>query len=498
MSVEIKIDGKSIKVPKGKKISNFLNMDFPCGGHGKCGKCKVIIKSSSSRYSEDELRLLSADEIKQDVHLACLTEAKDGMEVISFLNSDDFQNKIISAGFMPEFVCMPNFSKFGVAIDIGTTTVAARLYDSDGHAIADKTILNPQSAWGADVISRIEAAITDEASNITKTILNAIDNLITEISESSHFLSSDIESVVITGNTVMLSLLTSTSVKPLSHAPFVCDRLFGETIKAEKLGLSSLKSDVEVYLPNCVAAFIGADIVTALLASDICSSEKTQLLVDIGTNGEMALWHEGKMYFCSTAAGPAFEGVGISMGMPSRSGAIDRVEIVDQKIFAHTIDDKKACGICGSGIIDAIACLLKMGVIDETGYLENDVIISDPVILEQNDVRAVQLSKSAICSGIRTLLNEADICCEDVDKVYIAGGFGSYINIENAAFIGLLPNDLVDKVHIIGNAALSGASMMLLNPKLRDKMIQCINSSITVELSSNNFFMEQYVEEMLF
>ncbi|MBR5588675.1 MAG: DUF4445 domain-containing protein, partial [Phascolarctobacterium sp.] len=430
MSTKIKINGKSITVNKGEKISQYLDMDFPCGGHGKCGKCKVKIKGSHLPYGKCELELLSKDEIEQGVHLACVTNVQAGMEIESIPADIKAKNKIISTGIMPDFSCQPNFSKYGVAVDIGTTTIVARLYDSNGNAIDNCSMLNPQAAWGADVISRIEAALTNEASKITQSTLKAIDTLVTEMCNSNGLSNADIQSAVITGNTVMLSLLTGTSVKPLSCAPFLCERLFGETVSAKDLGLSSINPEVQVYLPNCAAAFIGADIVTALLASDICSSESTQLLVDIGTNGEMALWHKGKLYFCSTAAGPAFEGVGIYMGMPSKSGAIDRVEIVDGQMIAHTIDDAKPCGICGSGIVDAIACLLKMDLIDETGYLEDSVTIASPVILKPNDIRAVQLSKSAICAGMYTLINEAGISCDDIEKVHIAGGFGSYINIE--------------------------------------------------------------------
>ena len=498
MKIKIKIDKKIILAENGQKIGEILNMDFPCGGHGKCGKCKVKIKSPRLPHSGRELQSLSTEEIKQGIHLACITPVQEGMEIETLSQDKSAKNKIISDGFMPEFEQKPAFDKFGVSVDIGTTTIAARLYDTNGNIMANQTMLNPQSTWGADVISRIEASIAQGGKKLAVSVQGAIDSLICEMCKTSHIESHDVQQVVITGNTVMLSLLTATSVEPLSKAPFLCERLFGETIFAKDIGLTSLCDKTSVYLPGCVAAFIGADVVSALLASDICNKGRTQLLVDIGTNGEMALWHKQKLYFCSTAAGPAFEGVGISMGMPGKSGAIDRVEIANNTLVAHTIDNATPCGICGSGIVDAVACLLRLGLVDETGYLQDDAVISAPVIITPNDIRAVQLSKSAICAGIYTLINAAGIDCEDIDNVYIAGGFGSYLNLANAGEIGLLPKELVSKTKSIGNAALSGASMMLLNPEFKTSVTRYINNADVLELSTDSFFMEKYIEEMCF
>lgn len=498
MSISVKIGRNTIEIPDNSDLRNVLNINFPCGGHGKCGKCKIKVKSPLLPYSETELELLTEEEIENNIHLACITKPQNGMEIVLLTECGDAQDKIINDGSMPEFTLKPTYSKFGAAIDIGTTTIAARLYDAKGNIAASKTMLNPQSAWGADVISRVEAAIAGEAKEITGAVLHSADQLITGLTESAGLSASYIDGTVITGNTVMLSLLTAESAEPFSKAPFICKRLFGETIKAKQLGLNSLSPDTDVYLPHCISAFIGADIVTALLASDICSDSRTKLLVDIGTNGEMALWHRGKLYFCSTAAGPAFEGVGISMGMSCRNGAIDRIDIVDGKLSVHTVGDIAPCGICGSGIIDVIAGLLKMEIIDETGYMENPAEISSSVCIEPKDVRAVQLSKSAICSGILTLLENAGITCEDVEKVYIAGGFGSYINIENACFIGLLPMELKNKVQTIGNAALSGAAMILLNKDFRSEIVRLIETASLIELSGSKFFADSYIENITF
>ena len=226
-----------------------------------------------------------------------------------------------------------------------------------------------------------------------------------------------------------MHLLTETDVEPLSRAPFHVERLFGEVLRADALGLTALQGDASVYLPACIAAFVGADTVCALLASDICETGKTVLLADIGTNGEMALVHQGTLTVCSTAAGPAFEGVGISMGMRGAIGAIDRVRVENGALVAHVIGEGAPIGICGSGLVDTIACLLETEMVDETGYMEDDEVqIAAPVVLTQQDVRMVQLAKSAICAGLQTLLKTAGIDVSEVESLVLAGGFGSYLD----------------------------------------------------------------------
>ena len=305
--------------------------------------------------------------------------------------------------------------------------------------------------------------------------------------------------MVITGNTVMLHLLTDTCVEPLSHAPFALKRRFGETMQASALGLRAAAPDALVYLPPCIAAFAGADLVTALLASGSCGKQETGMLVDIGTNGEMALMRDGILSVCSAAAGPAFEGAGISSGMQGKCGAIDRVSLRKGELDAHVIGGTTAEGICGSGVVDAIACLLENGGIDETGYMEAESIpIMPSVALTQKDVRMVQLAKGAVNAGIRTLLHRADTGFGEVAELLVAGGFGSYLDVENAGRIGLIPKELVPKVRTIGNAALSGAAMLLLNDDYRIVCEKYAADAKTIELSGDAFFSEEYMTQMMF
>ncbi|MBR2459825.1 MAG: DUF4445 domain-containing protein, partial [Clostridia bacterium] len=308
-----------------------------------------------------------------------------------------------------------------------------------------------------------------------------------------------IDAAIITGNTVMLHLLTATSTEPLSHAPFKAERLFGESLSAETLELTSLASDALIYLPPCAEAFVGADLTTALIASGIVGSKDTHLLVDIGTNGEMALVHGERLLLCSTAAGPAFEGAGLSMGMGAKPGAINKVTVQDGNLLVDTIDGAEPKGICGSGVVDAVAALLVTEELDETGLLDDDeAVIAAPVVLTQGDIRMVQLAKSAIHAGMRTLLRYAELECEDVVALHVAGGFGSYLDIRNAGRIGLIPEELVQKVKILGNAALVGASMLLLSNEVRQECQRILDDAQVVVLSSNPVFTEEYMERMFF
>ena len=295
----------------------------------------------------------------------------------------------------------------------------------------------------------------------------------------------------------MLFLLTQTNPECLAHAPFTASRLFGESVAACELDLPC--SQAEVFLPNCISAFVGADITTALLASSIPSQNTSHAFMDIGTNGEIALWHRGNLFCCSTAAGPAFEGVGLSMGMAGKAGAIDHVKTNGQSLLAHVIGETSPCGICGSGIVDTIASLMETGLLSESGILKyNPTVIFSPVHITQEDVRMVQLAKSAVCSGLLTLLHIAEISFQEIAQLSIAGGFGSYLDVENAGRIGLFPKELTAKVRILGNAALSGAIMLLLNQDYLPQAKEIAAAAVTVDLSSNTDFFKLYTENMFF
>lgn len=497
--VSVSVNEKTHTVRVGTKVSELLEDDRPCGGHGKCGKCKVITKGVLSPVSDNEKALLSDEEISSGIRLACVAQIEGECQIRSLSYQAAGGAQILTAGDLPELPVDPMFSAHGVAVDIGTTTLAASLYDARGLLLSQDTALNPQSKWGADVISRMEAALNGEEDAISKSIQEEIDDLLIRLTRKAEIFCAAVDAIVLTGNTAMLHLLTKTSVEPLTHAPFQAKRLFGEFLTAQDLGLTSVQPKTAVYLPPCISAFVGADTVCALLATGLCRSNEDRLLVDIGTNGEMALWNNGRLTVASTAAGPAFEGGGISMGMRGIAGAIDRVRMEADKLSIHVIGDKEPRGICGSGLIDAVACMLESGRLDEGGYLEEDPqVLLGPVSLTQRDIRMVQLAKSAICAGIRTLLHSAGMESKKLSSVLLAGGFGNYLDIHNAGRIGLIPQKLTDRVHVAGNAALDGAAMMLLHKAAIAEAAEIATGAEVLAFSSNPVFSEFYMMGMTF
>lgn len=492
--VTVLINGSPTLVERGILLSEAISAEKPCGGHGKCGKCRVIAHGELSPLTDIEASLLTDRDVDQGVRLACLTKVMGDCRV----ENDSTRNmQILSSGSVGDFTLDPTFKKYGVAIDIGTTTIAAKLFDTNGHTLAERCAQNPQIIYGADVISRIEAALSGSAADLANTVRTAINTILTDLSVAVGITSVDIDGVVITGNSVMLHLLTLRSVEPLSHAPFKTEHIFGEYLTASSLGINALLPATAVYLPPCISAFVGADIVCALLC--VPKNSGCSLLVDVGTNGEMALIKNGKISVCSTAAGPAFEGVGISMGMRGEVGAIDKVSVINGSLIPHVIGNGDAIGICGSGLVDTAACLLQLKELDESGYLEDSIRIGNTsVYLNQTDIRSLQLAKSAICAGIEALLHHRGLTSSDLDSFFVAGGFGNYLNMKNAQSIGLFPRGLTDRATIIGNAALSGASMILLDRSLSDSCQYLSGTAELLELSTDSFFADKYMLGMLF
>ena len=494
--IKVIANGNSVLVGSGTLLSDALHMEKPCGGHGRCGKCKVIARGELSPLSEAERTLLSAQEISEGIRLACMTSVFGDCEV--FLDTDSEKSRIVSDGYLPAFTLKPTFSKYGVAIDIGTTTLAARMFDAQGRMLSETSCLNPQAEFGADVVSRIEAALAGENEAQADTIRKALDRLLLVLAESAKIDAKEIDGIVITGNTVMLSLLTEEDVTPLSRAPFVLKRHFGEWLTAKELRLSHVDEGVRIYLPPCISAFVGADITCAILSARLCEKEAA-MLVDIGTNGEMALWQKGRLTVCSTAAGPAFEGVGISMGMRAAEGAIDRVELCNGQLMAHVIGDGNPKGICGSGLIDAVAAMLMRGDLDESGYMdEENTVIAAPVSVSAEDIRKLQLAKSAICAGMLTLMEEETVDASALEVLYVAGGFGHFLNFKNAAKIGFLPSGLITKATAVGNAALAGATLLLLSADERQKAEDIAGNATHLSLAANPTFSNYYMEGMIF
>ena len=495
--VTITVNGTVFPVEPGARLSDCLPAhaapETPCGGAGRCGKCRVVARGCLSEPSPEELRALSPAELARGVRLACCTRVLGSCEVFSGASAPAFILGESEALPAPA----PMFGRVGAAVDVGTTTLAACLYGPDGALLAQAGKMNPQRRWGADVISRIEASRRGEREALACAVREGINELLAELCAGAGLAADAPDALVITGNTAMLYLLTGADPDCLAHAPFEADRLFGETLTGADLGLCC--PGAAVYLPRCISAFVGADTATALLAAGLTEQPGVRLLADIGTNGEIALWDGHTLSCCSTAAGPAFEGAGLSMGMPGRAGAVDHVTLESGRLNAHVLGETEAEGICGSGAVDALACLLAAGDLDESGLLDPEPAqICGKVFLTQKDVRAVQLAKSAVAAGIVTLTHASGAEPDRVDSLSIAGGFGSYLDVKSAGAIGLIPEELVPRTRVLGNAALRGAAMLLLDRTLQARCESTARQAVTVDLASSKVFFQAYTDCMFF
>ena len=458
-----------------------ISIETPCSGRGICGGCAVDIRG-------DDLPDMTPSEMRFGTRLACQTVLRNDAEVWLQYCPQTMQIETGGDRVAQGKETLPG--AYGAACDVGTTTVVLRLYAMDsGEVLAQAACRNPQAETAADVIGRIDASMHGQRDHLQHQILTTIDRLLSDCAIKAGIEKQSIESMVITGNTAMLYLLTGKDPSALSHAPFAADCLFGEyeTILGRR-----------VFLPACSHAFTGADLTCAILASDMCEPGRINLLCDIGTNGEIALWKDGRLYMTSTAAGPAFEGSGISCGLLSVPGSIDAVVTDGESIQVHVIGEEEAAGVCGSGLIDAVAAFLDLGWIDETGAAEEKLTLTDQVEIQPVDIRKVQLAKAAIAAGIEVLLKTTQTSPAQIDRFYIAGGFGNHLNMDSAVRIGLIPKALRDRVCTIGNAALTGASMILLDQeKVRQSQKYGVDA-IHVDLGGNPAFNEAYIDQMLF
>ena len=492
-------------------LASGVEHPHPCAGKHTCGKCKVKVTGDVTKPSTDELAFLSNSEVAGDIRLSCFAYMNGDCEITVSNN-----NAKILSGADTDFSSVNNGSQtgIGIAFDIGTTTVVAYLMNLENKRVLHTVCeLNAQNTFGADVISRIEHSNNNGLASINDAITNQINRLTEECCTNTGINVSDIKKAVITGNTTMLHFLTELDPRGIALFPFAPQSLFGDRFKSDKLIFSV---SCEIYLPRCVSAYVGADITCAIIACGMKKSKQiNSLLCDIGTNGEMALYADNKLICCSTAAGPAFEGANIQMGMTASEGAIDKVYIEDSQIKYTVLGNGKAVGLCGTGILDAAAVMSTLGIIDETGRLldydhsfTDDIIDfegkqaflipNSNVVVTAEDIRKIQLAKSAICAGILTLLHDAGCSMDTIDVLYIAGGFGSYLNPHSVATIGLIPTELVKKAHIIGNAAGAGAVMMLLDDKLRTKSHDFTQEMTDINLSNNPYFMDKYIDCMMF
>ena len=416
------------------QIAAGLHPDSPCGGKGFCGKC---------------IALLDGREV-----LSCLTAVDRELTVT--LPQTGEMNMLTHGTSAP--VQPDGENAYAMAFDIGTTTIVGYLLDGkSGALLASASQINPQTQYGADVISRIQYVLENGPGAMQVCIRAALTRLTNDIATKTGICPGEIGAASVVSNTAMHHLLLGIDPTPLVTPPYMPGLSHALELPAD--GLLPIGGSVRV-LPN-IAGFVGGDTVGCILASQFDKLDELALLLDIGTNGEMVLGNRHRRIACSTAAGPAFEGAKISCGMRGTKGAVDHVALEQGKLTYHVIGGGEPLGLCGSGLLDLVASLLELGIIDESGYLENGLyrLGGTAVSLTQKDVREVQLAKAAIRAGITLLARKMGVMIEDIWQVYLAGAFGNYLSPVSACRIGMIPGCLLEHIRPIGNAAGMGAEM---------------------------------------
>jgi uncharacterized 2Fe-2S/4Fe-4S cluster protein (DUF4445 family) len=384
----------------------------------------------------------------------------------------------------------------GFAIDIGTTTIALALMDMPSQvALSVKSALNPQGVFGADVLSRISYSNENGPHELKALIRDKLGELMSSALKEANASEKLVSRICATGNTTMLYYLMGLDPREIGQAPFEAKRLFGETLEAGSV-FPQLKNS-ELYIPDCISAYVGADITCGIAYLEHLYPGEPKLLADAGTNGEMALMGGDRIWCCATAAGPAFEGTHISQGMIAADGAIYGVKAKDGEIEVKTIGSLPPIGICGTGLISAARLALETGALEESGYMEEESFSlgNSGIAISSQDIRQLQMAKSAIASGIEILLEESKL---SAPALYLAGGFGHSLDPKDAAFIGLIPESLAGVSHAAGNTALHGALLALVSEKSRIKFREAAKKACVVQLSNNPKFTELYMERMAF
>ncbi len=457
---KIKINGEIIFAHKGELLSDILirngkTHEHPCGGKGTCGKCAVLVDGKSE--------LSCQYRVESDIEVVL----PESQKILSVTGAEE-------SGKATQNMCF--------VLDIGTTTLALALFSLDEKKIIRAiTHTNPQRIFGADVITRIDYCRKNGVTEIQKILTDEINRMIYE------FAVSGIDRMYVSGNTTMLHIFFGVDPSSMGTAPYSPVFLESKRERADKI-----KGVKEIISLPSFSAFVGADLVAGLNFAEMPSAGKYNLLIDLGTNAEILLFSEEKILCTSAAAGPCFEGANISCGMSAVDGAI----FAYGKGKIQTIGNKRTKGICGTGLIDIIAFLLSDNTIEETGFMEcEEFEIAENVSLTQGDIRQYQLAKSAIYSAVLTLLKKEKIDYEDIEKVYLSGGFSAKINISNAVRTGLIPEKFKDKCISINNSSLLGTVKYAIE---QNDLTVFTDKAEYIDLSSDKYFSGLFIENMMF
>ena len=465
-----------------------IQADAQCGGNGTCGKCRVSLADGETVLA---CRYRLSGPVKV---LTGTAETGPPDPAGSFMTGLAFPKAGAASGaFDPDSAVSGGYA---AAVDLGTTTLAACLLAPvSGEVLLARSSRNPQCSYGADVISRAQYSITHGPDELSRCMRGGVRELLKELSAGAGIRPDEIKAVSVAGNTCMHHLFLGLDVRKLARAPHVPAVKEALILKAEEYQLSVHPEALLYMLPN-IAGFVGGDTAACLACLQPEREDAWTLLADIGTNSEMALAGKGKITVCSAAAGPAFEGVGISCGMRAEEGAVAAVRNTDGGIETDVIGGGSARGICGSGLLDLIAVLLERGDIDEYGGLKCEDLL--PVPLTQKDVRQFQLAKAAIAAGIECLLEKEGISAGDVSRVYLSGAFGNYLNPGSACAAGLFPEEFSGRIEQIGNASAAGAALILRSASAWEYAKEAAAKAEALELAELPEFQESFLNNINF
>ncbi|MBQ7044740.1 MAG: DUF4445 domain-containing protein [Clostridia bacterium] len=457
---KVEINNRTAYANDGDLLSDVImqsggRVSHPCGGKGICKKCLVKVNG------KDELSCRYA--IRSDI-------------TVTFDEEDAIISETGAAATSEKT------EKLCLALDIGTTTLSLALVSADsGNIIRVTTKNNPQRVFGADVMSRIEYCWKNGVDVLHRPLVDAVNYMIAELDAENL-------DMLVSGNVTMLHTFFGIDCSSIGVAPYTPAFLDGRTVSGEKIGLNV---GTFTALPS-VHSFVGADIVAGLNYVGLPKNGKYNLLVDLGTNAEIVLFDESSALCTSAAAGPCFEGANISCGMSATEGAV--YEYAQGKI--KTVGNVRPKGICGTGLVDVVAELIKNGTVDETGLMECESLeIADGVEITQADIREYQLAKSAVCAAIITLVKQKSITFDDIETVYISGGFSAKINIENATATGLLPRELKEKCVAVNNSSLLGTVKYAAE---KNDLSLFTENAVYVDLAASTDFSELFIKNMMF
>lgn len=530
-TVTFQPDGKIISIHSGVSILEAAEqagiiLNSVCGGAGTCGKCAVSLGAGGEEV------------------LSCQHKIESNLTVIIEPESRLFESRILEHGIDRQVKVAPSILEkkpelaktagkvFGAALDIGTSTVVAKLIDmSDGRCAATAATDNPQIRFGDNIISRIAYGETEGGlDKLHKMLIESINKLIGRLCEKGGIKRSDIYEVTAAGNTAMSHIFLKFPVRSLGQAPYKAYCLEAQDRAAKEMGID-INPAGSVHTIENIAGFVGSDTTAVALAVEMEKMDQMTLVVDIGTNGELILGTKDKMFAASCAAGPALEGARINQGSRAVNGAIERVLLKDGDIELDIIGAERgaaARSICGSGLIDAVAVMLDAGMIEATGKLVKKEQVSSkvpddiadriieqdgqpgfvlarntnnncrPVILTQEDIRETQLAKAAIGAGIKLLQKKMGVADGDIEQVLLAGAFGNYIKRESAKRIGLLCDVDIEKIHFVGNAASVGAQMVLVSSECRSLVVELVKKIEYVEIANEPDFQAVFADSLMF